>query len=213
MAFAEVGTHYGNVILVNEGFKPSSENVNGNSCPEMSQKVWRLFPSSNKRAVEIVQTLQCSESRKYSADAVSVPKWGACGFFWQRPACVGGVHTAFPKGCSEVERAPEGAWVMADDALQPCERELNLPFCSTLRASQHTQHRYPGFLKKCSFVLQEAVNHSDCQSKLKQSCWWKNRHTPGWWRALSTHLVPLLCAENSAGPQQDEALGWYRVRG
>lgn len=45
-----------------------------------------------------------------------------CGFFWQRPACVGGVHTAFPKGCSEVERAPEGAWVMADDALQPCER-------------------------------------------------------------------------------------------
>lgn len=39
MAFAEVGTHYGNVILVNEGFKPSSENVNGNSCPEMSQKV------------------------------------------------------------------------------------------------------------------------------------------------------------------------------
>jgi len=28
-----------NVILDNEGFKTSSENINGNSCPEISQKI------------------------------------------------------------------------------------------------------------------------------------------------------------------------------
>lgn len=137
MAFAEVGTHYGNVIVVNEGSKPSSKNINGNSCPEISQKIWRLSPSSNKTVVEKLQTLQCSETRKYSADAVSVPKWEVCGFFWQPPDCVGGVHTAFLKGCSEVEWAPEEACVMGDDALQPCEKaELAL----LLNASRWPTH-------------------------------------------------------------------------
>lgn len=137
MAFAELGTCYGNVILVNEGFKTSSGIINGNTCSEISQKILRLFPSCNKTVVEKLQTLQCSGSGKYSADAVSVPKWEVRGFFWQPPACVGGVHTDFLKGCSEVECAPEEVCVTGDDARQPCERaELALLFNASWRRAQ-----------------------------------------------------------------------------
>lgn len=153
MAFAEVGTRYGNVILVNEGFKTSSKNINGNCCPEISQKIWRLFPSSTKTVAEKLQTLQCSESRKYSADAVSVPKWEVHGFFffWQPPSCVGGAHTAFLKGWSEVEGVLWG-----DDAHQPCEK-AQLALSSTLPISPHGQHCCAGSLKKCSFVLWQTL--------------------------------------------------------
>lgn len=154
MAFAEVGTHYGNVILVNERFKTSSKIINGN-CPEISQKICRLFPSSTKTVAEKLQTLQCSESRKYSVDSVSVPKWEVHGFFffffWQPPSCVSGVHTAFLKGWSEVEGVPWGR-----TNTSPA-RQLSLPCSSTLPTSQHTQHCCAGALKKCSFVLWQTL--------------------------------------------------------
>lgn len=44
-------------------------------------------------------------------------------------------------------------------------RELNLPCCSTLPAGQHTPALCcAGSLKKHSFVLQEEMNYSYCQS-------------------------------------------------
>lgn len=95
------------------------------SFPLIKQLLKNCRPCGVQNQEHTQQMLFLSQSERFVA------------FFWQPPACVGGVHTAFLKGCSEVEWAPEEACVMGDDALQPCEgAELALVLDTSLRSAQ-----------------------------------------------------------------------------
>lgn len=186
------------VILVNEGFKTSSENINGNSCPEISQKIWRHFPPLNKTVVEKLQTLQCSHSGKYSADAASVQNEEYVAFFGS-PLPVSEEFTqTFWKNALRWRGLQRkcASWRMTH--ASPV-RELNLPCCSMLPTSKHRQHCCAGFLQKHSSVLWEETNCSHCQSKLKQSASAEriNMHCL---YTMSTLSTPSLSTEGSARP-------------
>lgn len=166
MAFAEVGTHYGNIILVNEGFKPSTKNINGNSCLEISQKIWRLFPFSNKTVVEKLQTLQCSESRNTQQMLFLSQSKKFMAFFGSfLPVSVEFTQPFWkdaPRWSGRKRKC--ASWRMTHSSPA---RKLNLPCCSTLPTVQHTQHCCAGSLKKCSFVLWEEMNYLSLSVKIK----------------------------------------------
>lgn len=118
MAFAEVGTHYGNVILVNEGFKAYTKNINGNSCPRFPKRPEDFSPPLIKQLLKNCRP--CSvQNQENTQQMLFRPKARSSWLFLASPSCVGGVHTAFRKGCSKAEWVLEEVCVRRDDALQP----------------------------------------------------------------------------------------------
>lgn len=116
--------------------------------PLLKQLLKNCRPCSVQNQENTQQMLFLSQIKEFMA------------FFWQRPSCVGGVHTAFLKGWSEVEGVPWGT-----THTSPA-REFNLPCSSALPTSQHVQHCCAGSLNKCSFVLWQPLLSVKIKAKL-----------------------------------------------